>query len=135
MGDLRVWPVGAAGASGAAAGAGAAAPGAATIAMGAWVAITMGAPGPMRLMRTFSSPSVISSSPMPDSCTRSISFLSFLRSIGVLRGVALALRGGQACQGGFQRQLVALRPQPRYHADRQVGEIRVLAEGLAGMDV
>ena len=32
-----------------------------------------------QLMRTFSSPSVISSSAMPDSWTRSISFLSFLQ--------------------------------------------------------
>src|SRR5687768_18578291 len=39
-----------------------------------------------RLIRTFSSPSVISSSAMPDSSTRSINFFSFLRSILGLPG-------------------------------------------------
>src|SRR5687768_58791 len=38
------------------------------------------------LIRTFSSPSVISNSAMPDSSTRSINFFSFLRSILGLPG-------------------------------------------------
>ena len=41
-----------------------------------------GPPGAWRLMRTFSSPSVISISPIPDSWTRSISFFSLRRSMG-----------------------------------------------------
>ena len=38
-------------------------------------------------------------------------------------------------QGGAQREFIALGTQPADHAHRDVGEIGVGAEGLAGMDV
>ena len=48
-------------------------------------------------MRTFSSPSVISSSAMPDSCTRSMSFFSLRRSMGgsLFRVLAAAPQGAR----------------------------------------
>src|SRR3989442_1132420 len=84
MGDLSVWPLGSWGAAGAS-GAPAAGPdGVMPYAIGCMPGAAMmtgGPPGACRLMRTFSSPSVISISPMPDSCTRSISFFSLRRSM------------------------------------------------------
>src|SRR5260221_1184688 len=85
-------------------------------------------PAAWRLMRTFSSPSVISISPMPDSCTRSISFFSFLRSI-VLGFLFDRLEGGLQCE------VVHHRSQTGDHALGQVREVRVLPEGLTRMDV
>src|SRR6185312_14110359 len=132
MGDLSVWPVGSSGfAAPASAGEGAAcgmAP------MGICIAgavMIMGVPpAGWRLMRTFSSPSVISISPMPDSWTRSISFFSFRRSM-----VASAGRGTERPDGGFEGELVSQGAEADDHARRQIGEIGVLPERLAGMHV
>src|SRR3972149_37075 len=49
---------------------------------GAGIACARAANSARLTILTFSSPSVISSSAMPDSCTRSISFLSLRKSIG-----------------------------------------------------
>src|SRR6185312_5915078 len=133
MGDLSVWPVGSSGfAAPASAGEGAAcgmAP------MGICIAgavMIMGVPpAGWRLMRTFSSPSVISISPMPDSWTRSISFFSLRRSMGVSAG----RRGAQRPDGGLEGELVAQRSQAHDDAGRQVREVRVMAEGFAGVHV
>src|SRR5215468_6468477 len=86
MGDLSWWPAGSGAGAGAPAAAGApAGPGAGgAYAMGCiWGAAMMTGADPAicRLIRTFSSPSVISISPIPDSWTRSISFFSFRRSM------------------------------------------------------
>ena len=131
MGDLRVWPFGSA--------TGAAPPGSACPPDGpptamcciAGAAIISGAGADCRLMRTFSSPSVISISPMPDSWTRSISFFSLRRS----NSAPSLLSVQHSAQGRFQRQLVPLRAQSADHAAGQVGEIGVLPEGFARVDV
>src|SRR5690242_2802887 len=128
MGDLSWWPWGSAGA-GAAAGA-AAAPGAPAPGYGCreGVAMMTGAEADIcRLIRTFSSPSVISISPIPDSWTRSISFFSFLRSMS---GAAPEVAAGR-----FQGELVDHGPQARDHAGGDVGEIGVFPEGFPGVDV
>src|SRR5512139_2215052 len=121
-----MWP------SGTASSAGAAATGAAGAGAAAWYIcgacdIIMGAPAMLLAMRTFSSPSVISSSAMPEASTRSMSFFSFLRSMGspVL----------EVTQRIFQRQFVAVRAQTGYHANGEVGKIRVVAEGSARVNV
>src|SRR2546423_9450400 len=92
-------------------------------------------PAACRLMRTFSSPSVISISPMPDSCTRSISFFSWRRSTSGLVPGAGDLGRLQAAACRLQRELVAQGAEARDHADRQVGEIGMAPERLAGMHV
>src|SRR5678816_2957286 len=99
------------------------------------VAIIIGWAASWRLMRTFSSPSVISISPMPDSWTRSISFFSFLRSIPGLSLLWAGRRFGEGAQCRLQGGLVAHRPQAADHAGGDVREIRVLPEGLAGVHV
>src|SRR5512139_2354092 len=126
MGERTMWP------SGTASSAGAAATGAAAAGAPAWMycgcgAIIMGAPAMLLAMRTFSSPSVISSSAMPEASTRSMSFFSFLRSMGspVL----------QVAQRVFQRQFVTVRAQTRHHADGKVGKIRMVAERFARVNV
>src|SRR5260370_2361098 len=80
IGALRTWPSWPAG--------GSAAGPAAAAARGSDAAGLATATGPCEMLTlppftilTFSSPSVISSSAMPDSCTRSISFFSFRRSM------------------------------------------------------
>src|SRR5574340_360782 len=87
----------------------------------------MGAPAMLLAMRTFSSTSVISSSAMPEASTRSMSFFIFLRSMGspVL----------QIAQRVFQRQFVAVCAETGYHADGEVGKVRMVAERLARVDV
>src|SRR6267378_7875636 len=87
MGAFTTWP--SCPASGSATGDAAGAPGAGRASAGAGavpgpsVAADVGAmlTAPPLTIFTFSSPSVISSSAMPDSCTRSISFFSLRRSI------------------------------------------------------
>src|ERR1700704_5947965 len=81
-------------------------------------------------MRTDSSPSEISSSEMPDSSSSSINFFTLRISIREpLRNIVLGL--GQARDGGFERKLVADRPQSINAADCNVGQIRVMPESLA----
>src|SRR5689334_6971938 len=104
MGDFTAWPGGRAGAAGAAGAAApaAAAAGAAGICIGAACIIMGWGAGPLwRLMRTDSSPSVISISAMPDSSSSSMSFLTLRMSMHVprvrlerdsLSGLVLALR-------------------------------------------
>src|SRR5687768_4898968 len=82
--------------------------------------LTLSAP-PLTIL-TFSSPSVISSSAMPDSCTRSMSFLSLRRSIELPQGMG-------------EREVVAAAAQAADGADRQVGEIGTMAERLARLHV
>src|SRR5512135_843087 len=125
MGERTTWPSGTASSAAAATGAAAAIGAAACIICGACIII--GAPAMLLAMRTFSSPSVISSSAMPEASTRSMSFLSFLRSMG---GPVL-----EVAQGIFQRQFVAVRAQTGHHADSEVGKIRVVTERLARVDV
>src|SRR6185436_20871577 len=79
-------------------------------------------------MRTRSSPSVISSSAIPDSWTRSISFLSLRRSIS-------QPPSAQVLERVLQRQLVAPGPQAANHPDRLVGKERMMAERLARKDI
>src|SRR5665647_705008 len=141
MGNFSVWPL----ASGSAAGGGGAPapPSVGTpccgMAMGDMAgAIIIGGPANWRVMRTLSSPSVISISPMPDSWTRSMSFFSFLRSMKPFLARCAGHGGGllaNGAQGGLQRELVAQGAEAADHAGRDVREIRVLAERLAGVDV
>src|SRR5438105_5023260 len=141
MGAFTTWPSwpasgsaagGAAGvalAGRASAGAGAAArPGAAA------AGVTLTAP-PLTIF-TFSSPSVISSSAMPDSCTRSISFFSLRRSI------ASSPRGGDSAPrtcGGLQcvveSKVIPAAAQAADGSDRQVGKVRAMPESLARVDI
>src|SRR5688572_1062791 len=132
MGDLRVWPLGSATGAAPAAGSACAPDGPPTARCCiAGAAIIMGAGTIWRLMRTFSSPSVISISPMPDSWTRSISFFSLRRSNSAPSLLAVQ----HSAQGRFQRQLVSLRSQSADHAAGEVGEIGLLPEGFARVDV
>src|SRR5258705_11119474 len=128
MGDLRVWPEGWGAAVGAAGARFAAGPPAIMgCIVGAAMSIWAGADD-WRLIRTCSSPPVISISPMPDSWTRSISFLSFRRSISApLFSTRLLLH---LAQRRLQRQLVDHRTQPGDDAGGQVREIRVVPERL-----
>src|SRR5438045_4120115 len=125
MGDLRVWPEG----WGATAGvAGPREPEGPPVIIGciAGAAMSMGVGADdCRLMRTFSSPSVISISPMPDSWTRSISFLSFRRSISAPFSTCLLLH---LAQRRFQGQFVDHGTQSGDDASGQVREIRVVPE-------
>src|SRR5512139_177569 len=125
MGERTMWPSGTASSAGAAATGAAAAGAAACIICGACIII--GAPAMLLAMRTFSSPSVISSSAMPEASTRSMSFFSFLRSMG---GPVL-----EVTQGKFQRQFVTVRAQTGHDADGEIGKIRMVAEGFARVDV
>src|SRR5713226_10701995 len=97
MGAFTTWPSWPASGSAAGGAAGAAGAGRASAGAGAVprpsVAADAGAmlTAPPLTIFTFSSPSVISSSAMPDSCTRSISFFSLRRSIGSSWGGRSAL--------------------------------------------
>src|SRR4030042_2980769 len=124
MGERTMWPSGTTSSTGAAA-TGAAAGAGACIIWGACIII--GAPAMLLAMRTFSSPSVISSSAIPQASTRSMSFFSFLRSMG---GPVL-----EVVQRVFQRQFVPVRATAGHHADGEVGKIRVMAEGFARVNV
>src|SRR5688572_22949506 len=59
---------------------------------------------------------------MPDSCTRSMSFLSLRRSIELPQGMG-------------EREVVAAAAQAADRADRQAGEIGAMAERLARLHV
>src|SRR5258706_8295173 len=124
MGDFTTWPSGSAGASATAdAAITAVVVGAAMGADACGIVIMPGCPGiPTRLILTFSSPSVISSSAMPDSCTRSISFFSFLRSISQV------LFRGDVGNRIRQRVFVTSGAQAADGADRQIAEIRMAPE-------
>src|SRR5262245_54157080 len=93
--------------------------GAAIIAGCTWVTTP---PVGMRLMRTASSPSLISISAIPDSSSSSISFLTLrMSNLFVL---------GDACGRSLNRQLVSNSPEPDDAAHGDVREIRVVAEFL-----
>src|SRR5438876_1104207 len=129
MGDLSVCPVGWAGV-----GAGApptACPGSPPgIGCNEGEAMIIGVgPATWRLMRTFSSPSVISISPIPDSWTRSF---SFRRSIASLRSTRLLVHGPH-CR--LQRQFVHDGSEAGDDARGQIREVRMVAERLACVDV
>src|SRR5690606_35993023 len=153
MGDLITCPWGAAGAAGvagAAGAAGAAAAGAATTGSGTY-ATGWGA-GTDLTMRTLPSPSLISSSAIPDSATRSIRVLSFLRSIQTFpchftvadnspqrKKIVIKNENGmrrlsarqRVAQGGF----IAIRAQSGDHPDGQVGQIGVMTERLSLVNI
>src|SRR6185312_1756947 len=92
----------------------------------------------MRLMRTASSPSLISISAMPDSSSSSISFLILRMSMREMppkdriRAVPLS---GEPLRGGAHRRLVAIGAETGDHADRDVGEVGMAAERLARLGV
>src|SRR5574340_594564 len=125
MGERTTCPSGTASSTGAAATA--IVVGAAACIICGMCAIIIGAPAIFLSMRTFSSPSVISSSAMPEASTRSMSFFSFRRSMG---GPVLEMT-----QRIFQRQFVSVCAQAGHHANGEVGEIRVVAEGFARVDI
>src|SRR5690606_24947298 len=102
-------------------------------------------------MRTLPSPSVISSSAMPDSATRSIRVLSFLRSIQTIPCHFTGTDTGPAAKENIdknkngmcdlaghrmlQRGLVTERAQSGDHPDSQVGQIRVMAKWLSLVNI
>src|SRR5215472_5427787 len=97
--------------------------------------------GAMRLIRTASSPSLISISAMPDSSRSSISFLIFRMSMpGIPPAIvtARAARSGAAresLRGGTHRQLVAEGSETGDDTDGDVGEIGMSAKWLARLRV
>src|SRR6516165_1636726 len=101
------------------------------------------APAGMRLMRTASSPSLISISAMPDSSSSSISFLIFRMSMPGLPPRRIDDPGTAAVSGladepqrcGAYRRFIAECTEPADHAERNVGKIRVPPERLAGMRI
>src|SRR5579863_1863468 len=100
--------------------------------------ISWAAAAPMRLMRTASSPSLISISAMPDSSSSSISFLIFRMSMcgwpPKARGGVL-WRAAETLRGGTDRRLVAEGAEAADHAHGGVREIGVTAKGLARVRV
>src|SRR5688572_30486231 len=88
-----------------------------------------GAAGEWRAMRTDSSPSLTSSSAIPDCSSNSISVLILRRSM------ASSVSRGELGMRGLQRQAVALGPEADDHAPRDVGEIGVAAKGFAPVGV
>src|SRR5690348_15493576 len=94
----------------------------------------------MRLMRTASSPSLISISAMPDSSSSSISFLIFRMSMrgGLPRMSWIQRESGrtrQPLERGAHGELVAEGTEPQHAADRDIREIGMPAKGLAGVGV
>src|SRR5690606_17358245 len=92
----------------------------------------------MRLMRTASSPSLISISAMPDSSSSSISFFTLRISMRAPEEGGSSGRGegrGEARGGGTQGKFIAQRPETDDLADGDVREIRVAAECLARVHV
>src|SRR6516164_2342289 len=97
----------------------------------------------MRLMRTASSPSLISISAMPDSSSSSISFLIFRMSMPGLpqekskTPTPLVVSGctGEPRRGGAHCRFVAERAEAADHTDRDVREIRLPPKRLAGVRV
>src|SRR5712672_4521353 len=96
------------------------------LAMGACIAIRG-----WRLVRTDSSPSEISSSEIPDSSSNSINFFTLRISIREPLEESLVLGVGQAGACGIERELIADGPQSDDAADRDVGQIRVVAKSFA----
>src|SRR5579885_891059 len=116
----------------------------------AGIGCTTGPPAGIRLIRTASSPSLISISAIPESSSSSISFLIFRMSMpGTLPLVMFVLertvasgRGGrgrlsadrtagQMPAGGAHGKLVAEGAEARDHPERDVGEIGLAPECLA----
>src|SRR5438105_2995484 len=142
MGAFTTWPSWPASGSAAGGAAGVALTGRASTGAGAAArpgvaaaaGVTLTAP-PLTIF-TFSSPSVISSSAMPDSCTRSISFFSLRRSIA-----SSPRRGDSAPRtcGGLQyvveSKVIPAAAQAADGPDRQVGKIRAMPEWLARVDI
>src|SRR5882724_640935 len=102
----------------------------------------------MRLIRSASSPSLISISAMPDSSSSSISFLIFRMSMlgnaplsaffqmsDGLAGWARSGWPGEVPHRGPHCQLVTERTQAGDETGRYVGEVGMLAERLAPVDV
>src|SRR5438477_12582603 len=105
---------------------------------GAWCAVAV--PVGMRLMRSASSPSLISISAMPDSSSNSISFLIFRMSMPGMPPKESESRkrrtSGGGCEplrGGAHGRLVAERAQPGDDPDRTVRQIGMSAKRLAGV--
>src|SRR5690606_28537503 len=88
----------------------------------------------MRLMRTASSPSLISISAMPDSSSSSISFFTLRISMRAPEEGGSSGRG-EARGSGTQGKFIAQRPETDDLADGDVREIRVAAECLARVHV
>src|SRR5438034_9343694 len=112
---------------------------AATWTCAAWCAVAV--PAGMRLMRSASSPSLISISAMPDSSSNSISFLIFRMSMPGMpprnqkAETRSSGRGGEPLRGGAHGRLVTKRAQPGDDPDRDVREIGMPAKRLAGVRV
>src|SRR5688572_24651069 len=87
-----------------------------------------------RLMRTASSPSLISISEMPDSSSSSISFFTLRMSIGVSRENSCSAFG-EARGDGTQGEFITQRAQAHDLAHGDVGKIRVPAEGFPRMHI
>ena len=140
MGDSTLWPAGPllAGAEPAVparrAGGRAGAPGPAPAAycMGG-MAYCTGAPVVWRLMRTDSSPSVISSSARPDSSSNSMSFLTLRISMEVL--AYFWSRARELVAGRLEGQLVTQGAEPGDDANGHVGNVGVPPEFLPGVHV
>src|SRR5256886_15291262 len=113
---------------------------AATWTCAAWCAVAV--PAGMRLMRSASSPSLISISAMPDSSSNSISFLIFRMSMPGMpprnqkaKTAQASGGGGEPLRGGAHGRLVAERPQPGDDPHRDVRQIGMPAKRLAGVRV
>src|SRR3954470_11428382 len=86
----------------------------------------------MRLIRTASSPSLISISAIPDSSSSSMSFFTFRMSNVGLPSCENVLKPGLQPGGrGLDGELVSQGAQPHDAAHRDIGEIRVMPEFLA----
>src|SRR5690625_51657 len=132
MGDVMTWPLGAGGvASGAGAGAAA---GAGAGAAAGWTGIAAVARARLRLMRTDSSPSLISISSILESSSSSISFLTLRMSIITLWLQSFSVRPAlglvQPRHAGIQSQQVAPGTKAQHHADGDVGKVAEPAEGF-----
>src|SRR5438309_7190213 len=99
-------------------------------------------PAGMRLFRSASPPSLISISAMPDTSSNSMSFLIFRMSMpGMPPKESESGRrrtsggGGEPLRGGAHGRLVTERAQPGDDPDRDVREIGMPAERLAGVRV
>src|SRR5256886_11722158 len=105
-------------------------------------ACAVAVPAGMRLMRSASSPSLISISAMPDSSSNSISFLIFRMSMPGMpprnqkaKNAQASGGGGEPLRGGAHGRLVAERPQPGDDPHRDVRQIGMPAKRLAGVRV
>src|ERR1700761_8349606 len=100
----------------------------------------------MRLIRSASSPSLISISAIPDSSSSSISFLIFRISMlgnaplgdwSRMSGTGAFRSGGllELPHGGSHCQLITERTQAGDHTDRDVRKERVVSEGFTRLRV